>query len=236
MMGTAAHGHARWVVTFSVILAIGCSTFVLPAGASVRATAIARARKVLIVKSDFPAGWTTSASDNSNDTPGNAQVAACLGVPVSVVNYDPPSAYSPNFNYASTDASVNDDVSVFPNEKTLTEQYSLFSSARTPACFAYAFNTPSVKTALEKQIGSGAVFGTATAKWLPKPNIGDQVSVLQLRVPFTTHAKSFVITLTMVTMVSKLVTAQLTFTTLDDLAVPATLVSHLESVTAQRLG
>jgi hypothetical protein len=222
-------------VTLGVILAIGSSTFVSPAGASSRAASIAQARKVLIVRSDFPAGWTTSASDNSNDTTGNAQVAACLGVPVSVVNYNPPSAYSPDFNYASTDASVSDDVSVYPNETTLKEQYSLYSSARTPACFAHAFNTPSVKRTLEKQIGTGAVFGTATAKWLSKPDIGDQVTVLQLQVPFTAHAKSYVISVTLVTMVSKLVSAQLTFTTLDDLAVPASLVSHLESVTAERL-
>jgi hypothetical protein len=227
---------ARRTLSVAVVVVIGGSIVALPAGASSRAAAVAQARKALIVRSDFPSGWTTSPSNNSNSTLGDAQVAACLGVPVSVINYNPPTAYSPEFNFASTDSQVDDNVSVYPNEKTLTEQYSLWSSARTPACFAKAFNTPSLKRTFEKQIGSGAILGTATAKWLPKPNVGDQVTALELQIPFTSDGKSYLISETLVTMVSKLVAAQLGFTTIDDLAVPTSLVSHLESVTAQRLG
>lgn len=225
--------RASWAGALAVVVTIGSLT--APAGASSRAAAVAQARKSLIVRSDFPSGWTTSPSDDSNSTLGDAQVAACLGVPVSVINYNPPSAYSPEFDYASTDASVDDNVSVYPNEKTLTQQYALWSSARTPACFAKAFNTPSVKRTFEKQIGPGTVLGTTTARWLPKPNVGDQVTALELSVPFTANGKSFVISETQVIMIHKLLSAQLGFTTIDGMAIPATLEFHLESVTAQRL-
>jgi hypothetical protein len=208
---------------------------VLPADASSRSAAVAQARKALIVKSDFPAGWTTTPSDNSNSSLGDARVAACLRVPVSVVKYNPPSAYSPDFNYSSTGASVSDDVSVFPDEKIVTKQFSIFSSARTPSCFARVMNAPSIKTAFEKEIGSGAVIGTVTAKWLAKPDVGDKGTALLLSFPFTTQGDSFYFSLTFVTMVSKLVTAQLTFTTIGSQPFSSSLEARLERITVQRL-
>jgi hypothetical protein len=207
----------------------------LPAGASSRSAAIAQARRILIVKADFPAGWTTTPSDNSSSNLGNAQVAKCLRVPVSVVNYNPPSAYSPDFNHNSTGASVSDEVSVFPNEKTVTEQFSVYSSARTPRCYAKVMNTQSIKAAFEKEIGSGAVIGTVTAKWLAKLGVGDRATGLLLSFPFTTQGESFYFSLTFVTMVSKLVTAQLTFTSIGSEPFSPSLAAHLERVTAQRL-
>jgi hypothetical protein len=216
-------------------MAMQCVPAALPAGASSRSAAIAQARKVLIVKADFPAGWTTTPYDNSNSNLGDAQVAACLGVPVAVVSYNPPSAYSPNFNYNSTGASASDDVSVFPNEKTVSEQYSVFTSARTPSCFAKVLNTPSIKKSFENEIGSGAIIGTASAKWLAKPSVRDRATALQLGFPFTTKGESFYLSITIVTMISKLVGAQLTFSSVGGQSFPAPLETHLETVTAQRL-
>jgi hypothetical protein len=62
------------------------------------------------------------------------------------------------------------------------------------------------------------------------------VTALELSVPFTANGKSFVISETQVIMIHKLLSAQLGFTTIDGMAIPASLESHLESVTAQRLG
>jgi hypothetical protein len=125
---------------------------------------------------------------------------------------------------------------VFPNEKAVTEQYSVFTSARTPACFAKALNTPSIKRAFEKQIGAGVTIGTATAKWLAKPAVGDGATALELGLPFTANSETFDFSLTIVTMVSKLVGAQLTFTVLGSEPFPTSLETHLEVVTAHRLG
>jgi len=232
------HHLVRWVtgaVALSIALTIGLSPLARSAGASSRSAAVAEARKILIVKSDFPAGWSESPSDNSSSNLGNAQVAACLGVPVSVVNYNPPSAYSPDFNDGHTGAEVSDDTSVFPNEKTVREQYTVFSSARTPVCFAAVMNTPPLKRAFEKEIGSGAIVGTVSAKWLAKPSVGDGATALQLGFPFTVSGQSYFASLTYVTMVSKLKTAQLTFTTVGSTPISSSLETHLESVTAQRL-
>ena len=208
---------------------------VADAGASSRSAAIAEASKVLIVKSDFPAGWTTSPSDNSNSDLGDAQVAACLGVPVSALKYNPPSAYSPDFNFKSTGASVSDDVSVFPNATTEHEQVSIYSSARTPVCFARALNTPSLKRTFERQIGTGAKLGVSSATWLARPKVGDGATALKMSIPFTYRGASYSLTITVVTMVSRLVAAQLTFTTDGTVSIPSSLAAHLEAVTAQRL-
>jgi hypothetical protein len=207
----------------------------VPAGASSRSAAVAEARAALILMSYFPAGWTTSPSDNSNSTLGDAQVAACLGVPVAVINYSPPSAYSPDFNHNSTAVSASDQVSVFPNEKTAKQEFDLFSSARTPVCFAKTINSPSIKRAFEKQIGTGTKIGEASAAWLPRPAVGDSATALELNFPFTYRGDSFHLTITIVTMISKLVAAQLTFTAAGSTPFPSSLAAHLESVTAQRL-
>lgn len=231
----AAAKAATLVVALSAALSTAAVVAPTSAGASTRSTAIAEARTGLIVKSDFPAGWTSSPSSNSSSTLGDAQVAACLGVSVAFVKYNPPSAYSPDFSDAATGTSVSDDVSVFPSEKIARAQFSVFTSARTPVCFAKVFNIPSFKKTFEGQLGSGVKIGTVTAAWLAKPPVGDGASALQVTLPFTEKGAHYSIAITLVTMISKLVGAQLSFTTIDGASFPASLATHLEKVTVQRL-
>jgi hypothetical protein len=115
------------------------------------------------------------------------------------------------------------------------EQNSVFSSARTPLCFAKVLNTPSLKRVFEKQIDSGATVGTVSAKWLAKPSVGDGATALQVSFPVTVGGESLRVAITIVTLVSKLTAAQLTFTTIGSQSFPPSLESQLESVTAQRL-
>jgi hypothetical protein len=219
------------------LVAMTCATFLTPAGALSHKAAIAEAKQVLIVQSDFPQGWTASPSDNSNNTPlGLAQLAACLGVPKSVVNYNPPQAYSPDFNQNKTGLSASDDVEVFPNTKILNQQFGLYTGAKSPACIAAAFNTPSVKAQLAKSFGAGVTVGTITASREARPDVKDQAAAEGIFVPIVYNGSKESISVDMVFIVSKLRGAELTFTSASGLPFPAALATHLELVTDQRLG
>jgi hypothetical protein len=210
----------------------------LPAGALSRAAAVAEAKQALIVRSDFPTGWTVSPSDNSNNdnTPGVAQLAACLGVPKSVVNYNPPQAYSPDFNQNSTGLSVYDDVEVFPNVKILNQQFGLYTGAKSPGCLAAAFNTPSVKAQLAKSFGAGVKVGTVTSSVGARPDVKDEAAAIGVTIPYVYKGSKGSISVDMVFIVHALRGAELTFTSASGLPFPAALATHLELVTDQRLG
>jgi|SRR6202453_4240479 hypothetical protein len=226
----------RHLTTFLGVVAVTGVPFVTPAGALSHAAAVAEAKQVLIVRSDFPASWTVSPSDNSNNAPGVAQLAACLGVPKSVVNYNPPQAYSPNFNQNKTGLSVNDDVEVFPNIKILNQQFGLYTGAKSPDCLAVAFNTPSVKAQLAKSFGAGVTVGTITASKDARPDVKDEAAAIGVNVPFVYKGSNESITIVMAFIVHGLRGAELTFTSASGLPFPAALATHLELVTDQRLG
>jgi hypothetical protein len=199
---------------------------------------VALARKALVMLSDFPSGWTTTPYSNSGGTPGLTQIAACLHVPKSVVNYNPPEANSPNFNDNALDYQVQDSVDVFPNVKTATKQFELFASSRSLSCFIEVFNSSAIKGSLARDIGKGAKVGTITASELPKPVAGNESNGIVIRVPATYKGVTLTVDIVIVTIMSKSKTegAQLSFSYSSISTFPASLVTHLETVTATRLG
>jgi hypothetical protein len=213
-------------------------TIVAPAGALSKKAAVAEAKQALIVHSDFPTGWTVSPSDNSNNdnTPGLAQLAACLGVPKSVVNYNPPQAYSPDFDQNKTGLSVSDDVEVFPSQKILNQQFGLYTGAKSPTCLAAAFNTPSVKAQLAKSFGAGITVGTITSSIGARPDVKDEAAAIGVTIPLVYKGTKESVSVEMVFVVHALRGAELTFTSASGLPFPAALATHLELVTDQRLG
>ena len=75
------------------VMAVAVALLGLPASAASasRKADVALARKALIVRSDFPSGWTTSSNGgNANKNLGVPQMLACLGFPASLVNLNPP--------------------------------------------------------------------------------------------------------------------------------------------------
>jgi hypothetical protein len=60
----------------------------------------AQAKKLLLVLSDMPQGWHTekgSGGSGSGNLPGASQLAACIGVPVSLLTAHPPEADGPYY-------------------------------------------------------------------------------------------------------------------------------------------
>ena len=198
---------------------------------------VALARRALVVLSDFPSGWTTSPYSNSGGSPGLKQIAACLHIPLSVVNYNPPEAGSPNFNETALNLQVQDSVDVFPNVKIATQQFNLLSG-KSLGCVTEVFNSSAIKAMLTREIGKGAKVGTITASSLPSPAPDNESDAFVIHIPATYRGVTLTVEIETVTIMSKSKTegAQLNFNYSSFSKVPSSLISHLEAVTVVRLG
>lgn len=210
-----------------------------PAGGSSSGTSLSAARHELLVLSDFPKGWTTSASGNGSGgvskNLGDAQIAQCLGVSTSLIEYNPPNVSSPEFDYKRFDWSVTEDLNVFPNSRVASEQFDLYAETRTPACFARAFNSPSVKQALVKSIGSGVTIGTVAAGKYPTPYKGSSAGVVVV-IPIKGPTSTIDLIFVQVVIRYHLAAAQLQLTSTAAIPFSASLARRLEGTVASRLG
>jgi hypothetical protein len=209
------------------------------AGATSNKSAIALAREALITRADFPTGWTTSSSGgNSNSNLGANQIATCLKVPATVIKYNPPTANSPTFNLSNEGLVINDSASVFPNKKIASEQFGIWGSSRSSACMATVFNTASMKATFDRELGGGGKIGHVTVAKLAALQMANETTGMEIFMPFTYKGKSYTMAIAMVIIMStsKQEGAQLVFDTVLGVPFPASLISHLEAVTAQRLG
>jgi hypothetical protein len=200
---------------------------------------VALARKALIVKSDFPKGWTTSPNGGSaGNNLGASQIATCLGLPPAVVKYNAPEADSPTFNFNSLGQSVDDSVDVFPNPTIAMQQFNIYGSPESAICVAKAANTPSVKAIFERGFGGGAKIGTIVVDALPRTVAGNESAALEFRLPFTYKGEHllFVSLIVVIMSTSKSEGAQMTISYLAQSPIATTLIRHLESVTIERLG
>ncbi|HTU39393.1 MAG TPA: hypothetical protein VMF35_15450 [Acidimicrobiales bacterium] len=146
-------------------LVIGAAAAGSAAG-SQTSTRLAGAKKALLVKADFPSGWTSqgsvSTTTSSNGSfPGEDQLASCLGVPKSVVNVNPPSATSPTFQNAAGNQFVEDNVSAFRSAKVASGQYTAIANPKVPACLTSLFQGPA-KSELDNAAGKDVSLGKAT--------------------------------------------------------------------------
>ena len=111
------------------------------AGAATTDKQIARAG--VLVQTDFPEGWTTSARAKTPDAVLDAAAARIVSckpfVAYSKANKKSPRAKSPNFDHAQSN--VTNAVSVFPSEAKAKATIRMFSDSRMPDCLQKLFNT-----------------------------------------------------------------------------------------------
>jgi hypothetical protein len=230
--GLAVQTWFRAVFASTVLLTAIIVSY--PAGAVSKKQAVAEARSVLLVRADFPTGWTTSANSDSGSIPGLGKMASCLNVPTKLLSYNPPGANSPTFNQNSLALSVADDVEVFPSATVATEQFNVWSSTKMPACLAAFFNSPAARKSLEQSIGAGAKVGTATVTFEASPHVGGKATAMLIEIPTSYRKVSLKISLSIVTIFTKAIGSQLTFTSAFG-AFPSALQVNLEDVAAQKL-
>jgi hypothetical protein len=168
------------------------------AGASTAST-VTQAKKSLLKQSDMPKGWT-SAKDtgNSNSSfPGAAQLAACLGVPVSVVNSHPPTAFSPNFSSKNQEYSVQDNVSIYHTAKEAAADFATLSSRKAPPCLTADLNGTG-KHAFDAGFGAGATVGTAQVSRSPAADFAPHTTNITMYLPVTDGETTLNVQLTIV--------------------------------------
>jgi hypothetical protein len=156
----------------------------VPAGASSSAAA-AQAKKGLLKLTDFPAGWTAAASTADNSTiPGAAQLAKCLGVPLSVVVGTAPTANSKQFTSGDQIDSVADNVTVYRSAAAARADFNSIAGSKAPNCLNTDFNGPA-KSQLRSEFGAGATVGSVVVARNPKSAFGPGTTNVTIFFPVT---------------------------------------------------
>jgi|HubBroStandDraft_1064217.scaffolds.fasta_scaffold315143_1 hypothetical protein len=150
---------------------VGVVGLAASAGASVAAVRgstsaeLAQLKTKLLVKSDFPKGWSTqgkvatSSGQGSNSFPGMSQLAGCLGISQSILELNEPSVTSPNFVSSSQTQNVQENLGIFPSAKVGNEEEESLGNAKVPTCMDSLLNGPE-KSQLQSSFGKGYTVGT----------------------------------------------------------------------------
>jgi hypothetical protein len=226
---SARHG-VRGVALVGAALGLALSLGAGSAGASGPSKALAQAKTHLLKLSDMPKAWTSQPSSNSgsNDFPGKSQLAPCIGVPLSVINLNPPKVSSPDFGNKASTYAVSENIKVFSSTKVAKTAYAAVTSPKTPGCYAQVLNGPA-KSTLLGAFPSGATLSTITVV----PATG---SLHGYTAAFTVTAQGQTVHLVLTTLFALKGTEgmQLEFTGYGS-TFPSSLAKHLSSVAVGRL-
>jgi hypothetical protein len=123
----------------------------------------AQAKKALLVLSDLPAGWTSSASTTAGGAgfTGAPQLARCIGVPTQLIKSLPPEVNSLQFSDQGGAEQVQDTISIYPSPSYASEEYTAVASKKTPRCLSALFNGSSGSDGGGGGDGAGGVGGAA---------------------------------------------------------------------------
>jgi hypothetical protein len=204
------------------------------AGAS-KSTDIAQAKKGLLKLSDLPKGWTSSSSGNNSNGafPGEKQLAACLGVPASVVNSNYPTANSRDFNSGNQSLTVSDSVTVDPSHKLAITDFNALASSKAPTCMTAEANGAE-RSEFAGIAPKGGTVGTIEFTRSPASGFAPHVANLTMRVPLTDEGESISIEIIMTDFV-KGDEEQLMSLTSYDATFPTSLSRHLTEVADSRI-
>jgi hypothetical protein len=218
---------------------IGALVMVIPSGKagasdSGNPAQMAAAKKSLLVLSDMPKGWTSTKSSSDNSAiPGSVQMARCLGVPVSQITDNPPTANSREFDSKNGLLSVNDSVEVFPSTKAARADIASSESKKAPECLSANFNGPS-KALLQSQFGSGVTVGAIKVARNPATYYAPHTTNITLFLPVTQQGETINLTISEVVFVKGQEEQTVTLTAAQSLF-PVSLSRRLTALAVGRL-
>ena len=225
-----------WVVGLGLVLGLVAGSAGAGAGGSALAGAAqatslnAQAKKALLVKSDFPKGWTApKGSGGNNDLPPSQQLAQCAGISLPLLNENPPQVNSPDFSSKDQSFEVDDIVSEFSSTADARAQFAAMSNPKTAGCLNQL--ATSDKSLFLGTVPSGTTVGNITVT--PGPSIPGTASFVQ-HTPISSQGISLTVTETEVVFVHGRLGQQLTFYGYGP-TFPASLERHLISVAQHRL-
>jgi hypothetical protein len=208
-----------------------------PAGAGT-SPSVAQAKKHLLVLSDLPRGWTVEkgtggSGGGSGGLPGGSQLAACIGVPASVVDDNSPSSTGPYYQSKDRSLEVQDSVTVFPSASYARNEIAAMTDPKTPGCVAAYMNGPG-KSSFEAQGSKGETLGTVTVT-PPDPKVyGPGVVGVVMSLPLTVNGVTVPTQVISVNAVRGRLGQSITYDSYG-LNIPASLAKHLDSIALGRL-
>lgn len=200
---------------------------------------LAQAKKALLVRSDFPSGWsaqgsvTTSAGGGSTTFPGGAQLATCLGVKQSLIDVNTPSAASPPFQTKGGVYSVVDSISLFASTRLADEANAAISSPKVPGCMSTVLQGPA-RQSIVGSAGQGVTIGTITVAAVPHAKLPSHASGFTMSFPATDDGVTVNSAISVISVVRGKTGSQLTFEAVGK-TFPASLERHLVAVAAGRI-
>jgi hypothetical protein len=209
-----------------------------PAGASSSSnTQLSQAKKALIVRSDFPSGWSaqgsvTTSKGGTGSFPGGSELASCLGVSETLINVNAPSANSPSFTTKNGEQTVQDAVSVFSSTKFAAQENAAISSSKVPGCLNTVLQGPA-RQAIVNSIGQGITIGTISVKPVPKSDLSSHATGFTMSFPAMDKGVTLQTSISVISVVKGKIGSQLTIESVST-PVSASLTKHLVSVINQR--
>ncbi len=212
-------------------------TMTTPVGAST-SSSVAQAKKHMLVIADLPKGWkaekgTGGSGGGSGGLPGGSQLAACIGVPASVIGDNSPSATGPYYQNKDRSLEVQDTVTVFPSASYAHTEIAAMGNAKTPGCVAAYMNGPG-KSAIEAQGNKGETIGTITVTPLDPHVYGPGVAGVVMSLPVTYQGVTVSTQLISVNATKGRLGQSITYNAYGP-PFPASLAKHLTSVALGRL-
>ncbi len=186
----------------------------------------------------MPKGWTTesgsSGNNGSNNFPGVKQLAACIGVPSSLLSANPPEADGPYYQSKDQSLEVQDSVSVFPSLKNARQQLAAISNAKTPGCTATIMNSAAIKSQITSSAGKGASVGTITVTPINPALYGTNTAGFTMVLPIKAQGISVIGHLTELYFINGRLGQNISFDAYG-VTFPTSLAKHLTAVAIGRL-
>jgi hypothetical protein len=202
-------------------------------GSRSRSGELAQARRALLVLSDMPSGWeSTKAPNNPNSTLGDTQLAHCIGVNVSLINENPPSVNSPQFQNRTGALTVNDNVTVFSSAKNALAELGTVANKKTPGCMTTLAQGP-LKSQLFGKAPKGVTYGTPLVS-ATDPTAFPFTAGYSMSVPAISHGQTVNITVTQLFAIKGRLGQQIVFTSIGP-SFPIATEQRIAAAAVQRL-
>jgi hypothetical protein len=243
--GGSRSGRSVRPVALGVLVAAGAAVVasVVPAGASQPSAKVkaeeAHAKQALLVRSDFPAAWTSQGrvtTDDSNGSdanfPGGNELVSCIGISSYLANLATPTANSPTFGTNGDEKTVQDSVNIFPSTKVAAEANAAISGPKVPGCMATALQGPA-KQSIVNAMGNGITVGTISVAATDPALLIPHSSGFTISFPATYQGVTLQTQVMIISLFRGKSDSQLTLTSVLD-PFSKTMARHLETVAAGR--
>ncbi len=236
------HGLGRPVAFFSAALVasvafVGASA--APVGANSASAKVkaeeAQAKHELLVKSDFPSGWSLQGSVTTDDKnggapsfPGGQQLVSCIGIPKSLLDLSTPEAVSPTFQTKGGEVSAQDTVDIAPSTKVAAEANTLLAGPKVPGCLTTAFQGPARQSILGSA-GNGVTIGTIAVVAASPELLIRHASGFTVSFPATSQGVTLSVQIDLISVPHGKTDSQLTLTAVGN-PFSTSLARHLETV------